>query len=208
MSFAGIPLAALDFYEDVEAANSKAFWAAHKPAYDEFVRVPLEQLAAGVEAEFGTGKVYRPYRDVRFSKDKTPYKTNQGVWFEQSSMYVHVSAAGLFVGAGYWSMSTAQVGRFRRAVAADVAGAELERAVAAVTRARFEIGGEQLTRVPSGFAKDHVRADLLRHKTLTAHRELGAPAWLATKRAQTEIVKAWRAMTPLTTWLAAHVGRD
>lgn len=208
MSFTGIPFAALDFYEDLEADNTKSFWTAHKHVYDESVKAPIEALAAALAPEFGAPKMFRPYRDVRFAKDKTPYKTHQGVWFAETSTYFHVSAAGLFVAAGYWETSSAQVDRLRRAVADDVAGPQLERALAAVTKAGMAIGGEQLTRVPTGYPKDHPRADLLRYKTLTASRELGSPKWLATKRAQTEIVKAWRSLAPLTAWLDTHVGRD
>jgi uncharacterized protein (TIGR02453 family) len=207
VSFTGIPLSALDFYEDLEADNSKSFWTAHKHVYDEQVKAPLEALAEALAKDFGTAKFFRPYRDVRFSKDKTPYKTHQGIWFGESSMYVHVSAAGLFVAGGYWHTESPQVDRLRRAVDDDVAGAALERAVAGVRRKGFDLGGDQLTRVPSGYAKDHPRADLLRHKTLTASREFGAPDWLPTPKAKTEIVKAWKGIAPLVAWLDTHVGR-
>src|SRR5438270_6505775 len=117
MVFAGIPTAALDFYEDLEADNSKAFWTVHKSIYDDQVKAPLDALAHALEPEFGAPKFFRPYRDVRFSKDKTPYKTHQGVWFGESARYLHVSAAGLFLAAGYWDTSSSQVDRLRRAVA-------------------------------------------------------------------------------------------
>jgi uncharacterized protein (TIGR02453 family) len=206
--FAGIPIAALDFYEDLEVDNSKSFWTAHKHVYDESVRAPLEALATALESEFGSAKLFRPYRDVRFSKDKTPYKTAQGAWFGETALYLQVSAAGLFVAGGYWQTSSGQVERLRRAVADDIVGAELERIVAGVRRKKFRVGGEQLTRVPSGYPKDHSRAELLRYKTLTAARELGAPDWLSTPAARTQIVKAWRGITPLVAWLETHVGRD
>lgn len=207
MTFGGIPVAALDFYEDLEADNTKSFWTAHKHVWDESVKAPVEALAAALEPEFGTPKFFRPYRDVRFSKDKTPYKTHQGVWFGDSSCYFHVSAAGLFVAAGYWETSSAQVDRLRRAVADDVAGAELERALAAVAKARMQVGGERITRVPSGYPKDHPRAELLRYKTLTGSREFGCPPWLPTPKAKAEVAKAWRSLAPLTGWLDTHVGR-
>jgi uncharacterized protein (TIGR02453 family) len=207
VTFAGIPVAALDFYEDLEGDNTKSFWTAHKHVYDESVKAPLEALATALEPEFGAPKFFRPYRDVRFAKDKTPYKTHQGVWFGESSRYLHIAAGGLFVAGGYWDTSPAQVERLRRSIDDDVAGAELDRAIAAVTKAKLVVGGHQLTRVPSGYDKDHPRADLLRHKTLTASREFGCPPWLATGRAKAEIVKALRSLAPLVTWLDTHVGR-
>jgi uncharacterized protein (TIGR02453 family) len=208
MSFAGIPLAALDFYEDLEADNSKTFWTAHKAVYDDQVKAPLMELVAALGPEFGDGKFFRPYRDIRFSKDKTPYKTHQGVWFDDSARYLQISAAGLFVGGGYWHTTSAQVGRLRRAIADDRTGPALEQAIAAVAMAGMAAHGEQLTRVPTGFDKEHPRADLLRYKSLTCHREFGAPDWLPTKRTQTEVAKAWRAMSPVIDWLNQHVGQD
>ena len=107
-----------------------------------------------------------------------------------------------------WETSSAQVDRLRRAVADDVAGPALQRAITAVAKARLTLGGERITRVPTGYPKDHSRAELLRYKSLTASREFGCPAWLSTRRAQAEVVKAWRAMDPLVDWLDTHVGRS
>jgi uncharacterized protein (TIGR02453 family) len=208
MVFTGIPLAALDFYEDLENDNTKVFWAAHQHVYDESVKAPLAALAAALEPEFGAAKFFRPYRDVRFSKDKTPYKTRQGIWFGETARYLHLSAAGLFVAGGYWDTSSTQVERLRRAVADDVAGPALDRALAGVRARSLTVDGHRLTRIPSGYPKEHPRADLLRYKTLTAGREFGSPPWLATKRARSEVAKTWRAMTPLIAWLDTHVGRD
>jgi uncharacterized protein (TIGR02453 family) len=208
MAFTGIPTAAFDFYEDLEADNSKAFWTAHKNVYDESVRAPLEALALALEKQYGPAKLFRPYRDVRFAKDKRPYKTHQGVWFGESSLYLHVSAAGLFLAGGYWDTSSGQVERLRRAVADDVAGPQLERAVAGIRRKGFAIGGARITRVPSGYPKDHPREDLLRYKSLTASADVGCPQWLGTPAAKAEIVKRWRGIAPLIAWLDTHVGRD
>ena len=130
------------------------------------------------------------------------------MWFGESSVYLQISAAGLLVAGGYYDTTSAQVERLRRAVDDDVAGAALERAVAAARRKGYEVGGHRLTRVPSGFAKDHPRGDLLRHRTLTASRQLGCPDWLATPEARAEIAKLLRGMRPLVEWLDTHVGRD
>jgi uncharacterized protein (TIGR02453 family) len=208
MAFSGIPIAALDFYEDLEADNSKVFWSAHKHIYDDLVKAPIDALVLELTDEFGPGKFFRPYRDVRFSKDKRPYKDHQGVWFTESRRYFHVSAAGLLVGGGYYEMASDQIARLRRAVDEDVTGSALLKAIQSAERAGLEVGGAQLTRVPSGFPKDHPRQDLLRRKSITVHREFGSPEWLTTKRAKTEVTKAWRAMEPIIDWLNTHVGKS
>jgi uncharacterized protein (TIGR02453 family) len=208
VAFTGIPIAALDFYEDLEADNSKAFWTAHKHVYEESVRAPMMALADELERAFGPAKLFRPYRDVRFSRDKTPYKNHQGVWFAESSLYFHISAAGLFLAGGYYDTTSAQVDRLRRAVADDVAGPQLERVIVAVRRKGYQVNGHQLTRVPAGFPKEHPRGSLLRYRTLHGSRQLGAPEWLGTPAARGEIAKLLRGLRPLIDWLDTHVGRD
>jgi uncharacterized protein (TIGR02453 family) len=206
VAFTGFPLAALDFYEDLEADNSKSFWTAHKHIYDESVKAPIDALVLELSDEFGPAKIFRPYRDVRFAKDKTPYKTHQGVYFAQSHRYFQISAAGLFTGGGFYELASDQVARYRRAVDDEVTVHGLLDALAKAAKATLQVGGETLVRVPPGFAKDHPHAELLRHKSLTVRRDFGFPDWLQTARARTEIVRSWRAMTPLIDWLDTHVG--
>ncbi|MEO6702319.1 MAG: DUF2461 domain-containing protein [Jatrophihabitantaceae bacterium] len=207
MPFSGIPFAALDFYEDLEADNSKVFWTAHKHIYDEQVKAPLQELAAELVAEFGQVKFFRPYRDVRFAKDKTPYKDHQGLYFAESRRYLQVSAAGMYVSGGIYEMAADQLARYRRAVADELAGQSLQAAINAAERCTpLTVGGQRLIRVPSGYAKDHPRQDLLRHKSMYATGNFGSPEWLKTKRAKAEIVTAWRGMQPLIDWLDKHVG--
>ncbi|HST50146.1 DUF2461 domain-containing protein [Jatrophihabitans sp.] len=206
MPFAGISFAALDFYEDLEADNSKSFWTAHRSIYDEQVKAPLQELAAELAEEFGSAKFFRPFRDVRFAKDKTPYKTHQGVYFAESRRYLQVSAAGLYASGGYYDMASDQLARYRRAVGEELPGQSLVQAIKLATKSRLELRGEQLSRIPSGFAKDHPRQELLRHKSVWATREFGCPDWLQTPRAKAELVRAWRAMQPLIDWLDKNVG--
>jgi uncharacterized protein (TIGR02453 family) len=208
VTFEGISFAALDFYEDLEADNSKSFWTAHRHIYDEQVKAPLQELAAELGPEFGAAKFFRPFRDVRFAKDKTPYKTHQGVYFAESRRYLQVSASGLYASGGYYDMASDQLARYRRAVAEDLPGQALGQLMKAAEKARLEIRGDQLTRIPSGYPKDHPRQELLRHKAIWATREFGSPDWLKTERAKAEIVKAWRAMQPLIDWLDKNVGQS
>ncbi|MGW0017291.1 DUF2461 domain-containing protein [Rhodococcus sp. NPDC003382] len=204
--FTGFPVAALDFYEDLEADNSKAFWAAHKAVYDDCVRGPMLALLAELEPEFGTGKVFRPYRDVRFSKDKTPYKTHQGGFVQTApgvGYYVQVDAAGLVVAGGFYAGSGAQIEAYRAAVDDERRGTQLEKLVRKLRRDGFEIGGAQLKTRPRGVDPEHPRLDLMRHKALTAGRTEQSPPWLDSARTLDEVRDAWRRFRPLVEWLTA-----
>jgi len=74
MRFSGWPSAAVEFYDELAADNTRSYWTAHKPVYEAAVYTPMAQLLAELAGEFGSGRISRPYRDVRFSADKTPYK--------------------------------------------------------------------------------------------------------------------------------------
>ncbi len=207
-SFRGFPPAALEFYRRLAADNSKTFWADQRSVYDEAVRGPLEALAAEVEDRYGEFRIFRPNRDVRFSKDKRPYKEQQGGYAQSpggAAYYVAIDAEGLFVGAGYYQMARDQLARFREAVAADTTGPELEQIVAGYG-ADIEIGGRELSTAPRGYPRDHPRLRLLQHRGLTIARHFGAPAWLSTRAAKARIEAFWATAEPLNGWLDRNVG--
>lgn len=211
VTFKGWPTEALDFYEHLEADNSKTFWQAHKAQYDEAVRAPMEALLAELEPEFGPGKIFRPNRDVRFSADKSPYKTHIGGYLE-SGGYIQLSADGLSCGNGMYQLAPDQLDRYRAAVAEDVSGAELERVIAAVENTAKGkdgpkvFGRDSLKSAPRGYPKDHPRIELLRHKGLVAWQEWEPAAWLGTRAAYTRITAFLHASRPLRDWLDGHVG--
>ncbi|MGN5238932.1 MULTISPECIES: DUF2461 domain-containing protein [unclassified Rhodococcus (in: high G+C Gram-positive bacteria)] len=204
--FSGFPVSALDFYEDLEADNSKAFWAAHKAVYDDCVRGPMLALLGELEDEFGPGKVFRPYRDVRFSKEKTPYKTHQGGYVATGpgvGFYVEINAAGLRIAGGFYHGSSVQLATFRSAIDDERRGTELETLVRRLTRTGYEIGGDRLKTRPRGFSADHPRIELLRHRALHAGRTDVSPPWLDSARTLDEVRGAWRSFRPLVQWLTA-----
>ncbi len=116
MAFRGWPAEALHFYEGLEADNSKAYWQDNKDTYDTCCRAPMDELLAELAPEFGAAKLFRPYRDVRFSADKTPYKTSIAASLAGGG-YVHLSADGLVVGSGMYHLAADQLERYRAAVA-------------------------------------------------------------------------------------------
>lgn len=177
--------------------------------YDTEVRAPFDALGELVGAEFGPLRVFRPNRDVRFSKDKTPYKTRCYAITEgegAEAYYVEVSAQGLVVATGYWMMAGDQLIRYREAVDDETAGGELERIVAEIRRKGLEVEGPGLKTAPRCYARDHPRIDLLRHKSLAAMKRFPPADWLGTPAAATRIVDVWRAGGGMNQWLAIHVG--
>jgi uncharacterized protein (TIGR02453 family) len=212
VNFTGFPDEGLVFYEGLEADNSKTYWTQHKGDYETHVRAPFQALLDEVAPEFGTVKLFRPYRDVRFSADKTPYKTHQGAVVRPEegvlgAWYVQISAEGLRVAGGVWRMESDQVARYRRAVADGVQGPRLVAEVERLTVAGYGIGGDRLARPPKGFdVDDDVRADLLLHKSLTANRQWEPADWLHERAALDRVRTAWREFAPLNRWLADNVG--
>ena len=211
MTFTGFPDEGLVFYEGLEADNSKTYWTRSKAVYDSCVRAPMQALVDALAPEFGPGKLFRPYRDVRFSNDKTPYKTHQGAVANPEgrgagAWYVEISAEGLRVAGGAWRLESDQVERYRRAVADDVQGPRLRAEVDRLAAAGWDIGGDRLVRVPKGHDVDDGRADLLRHRSLHAGRLFEYADWLHGPDALERVRTAWRDLTGLNEWLADNVG--
>jgi uncharacterized protein (TIGR02453 family) len=208
VAFKGWKAEALDFYEGLEADNSKAYWTANKDAFERLVHGPMAELIAELSEEYGEGKIYRPYRDVRFSADKTPYKTALGASLSRGG-YVQISANGLAAGSGMWMMAADQLDRYRKAVDDERTGGELVGIVAAGAADDLQISGhDSLKSAPRGYAKDHPRIDLLRHKGLVAWREWPPAQWLATAAAKKRVVEFFEAARPMNDWLRANVGES
>ena len=206
MAFGGWPTEAIDFFDGLEEDNSKPYWEANKHIYEEKVRGPMQELLHELQAEFGPCKLFRPYRDVRFSKDKSPYKTNIAATVGEAG-YVSLSAAGLGAGSGMYHMAPDQLERYRQSVCDDDRAGELD---AVLDRLRGQgreiIAHDALKTAPKGYAKDHPRIDLLRLKGLTVWQQWEPQPWLATKKAKDRVVGVLRDAEPLNRWLADHVG--
>ncbi|WP_068402829.1 DUF2461 domain-containing protein [Kribbia dieselivorans] len=202
MTFEGFPMAAVDFYEDLEMNNTKAWWDEHKNVYRSAVVRPMRELTDALADEFGEAKVFRPNRDLRFSHDKSPYKTHQGAYVSTAAgcgWYVQISADGLRTGGGFYRADGAALARLRARIDSD-AGAELARLVVDLTADGWVLGGDTLTTAPRGFDRNHPRIDLLRHKSLSVGRRVDDEAMVSA--AALEHVRAdWNAVRPLVDWL-------
>jgi uncharacterized protein (TIGR02453 family) len=208
MAFAGIPPSVLDFYARLEADNSKAFWESNKALYRDEVRASVQALGDEL-GEYGPFHLFRPYNDVRFAKNKPPYKTQQGAFAESeggAGFYFQITREGLMAASGYYAMMRDQLERFREAVDAPHTGEEIAGIVAGLSR-RYRLGAiGELKTAPRGYPKDHPRIELLRRKGLMMSYDFGAPKWLHTKRAADKVREVWLAAAPMNAWLDAHVG--
>lgn len=205
----GIPLDAVAFYRELAGANTREWWAANKDRYAANVEEPMAHLGDVLTEEFGEPKLFRPHRDVRFSKDKSPYKDHQGLFVPTSARmgwYVQVGADGLRTAGGFYASESDQVARYRDSVKDDVAGALLVRIVDTLSDSGFAIGGDVLATRPRGIREDHPRLELLRHRTLTASRDHGTPDWLESAEVHDRVRADWDAMRPLIEWCDQYVG--
>jgi len=172
------------FLEDLAANNTRDWFADHKQDYEDKVRTPaLDFIAAVGERlpEFAPhftadsrkmgGSLMRVYRDTRFGKDKTPYKTNIGIQFRHElgkdvhapGFYVHISGAQCFVGAGIWRPDSGRLAAIRKAIDERPEDWMRLRQDAQFSR-WFTLSGDQLKTAPRGFSKDHAMIEDLRRK--------------------------------------------
>jgi uncharacterized protein (TIGR02453 family) len=207
------------------ARNQRREWfEAHRREYEDGWLAPMKALLAEVR-ELIDGlfprhplrepKVFRIYRDVRFSRDKSPYKTHIGGYVAiegagegpsaPAALYVHLGATEMFVAAGHYMMDPAQLARFREAVVDDRRGGDLVAILRKLTRAGFTVGSHDLLqRVPRGFDPTHPRADLLKRKGLTVTFPELPRELLVTRGLIDWLVRRTREAVPLVEWLASE----
>jgi uncharacterized protein (TIGR02453 family) len=224
-SFAGFPPEAIGFFRGLARNNRREWFQPRKAVFEESVRQPMRELVtalnralAGFAPEYATDPekaIFRIYRDVRFSKDKKPYKEHVAASFPlrggmahgHGGFYVAISHKEVAVGGGVYMPEPAALLAIRNHIAER--HAELRRILAnpKVRRLLGEMQGEQLARVPKGFCADHPAADLLRFKQFVLYVEL--PPGIATSPAlYQEIVDRFRAMVPFLRFLNAPLPKE
>ena len=216
--FPCFPQEGLQFLRSLKRNNRREWFQERKAAYEEFVRTPMEAIVDAIAPEFeriapdlmASHKVsmYRIYRDTRFSKDKTPYKTHVAAVFPPKGMakhqgaglYFHIAPAEFFIGGGLYSPDPKDLQAVRERIAGRFRQFE-----SIVRAARFrkifgDISGTQLARVPQGYAKDHPAADYLRFKQLLASRSLPV-ATVTTAQFGTTLLDTFQTLYPFIAFL-------
>jgi uncharacterized protein (TIGR02453 family) len=210
--FSGFAPEAFAWFEGLERDNSKAYFTATRDRYEDQVRGELEAMLEELTETFG-GRVrmFRQQRDLRFTPDKSPYKTQTyGILHDVSvpgaGLYAQLSARGLYAGTGYHQLDRDQLERLREAVTDDAAGPSLAEIVAAIEGQGIDVEGESLRTAPRGYPRDHPPIELLRLKSLVAGRRLPAEGGIDREAALAHVAGTWRAAEPLNAWLDEHVG--
>ena len=219
-TFAGMPDEGLAFLEDLEERNTKAFFDANKTVFTEQVQAPFAALVEAAAARLrrsvpgiGRPKVFRIYRDLRFSKDKTPYKTSLSASIPSrgpadghrpgvdTGYYLNVGPAGLYVASGLYHPSREDLARVRAAIADQDSGRELEAILRRAAGKGLEPWLDPLQRMPRDWPADHPRAWLLKARSLVLNRQHGRAPWLTTAELLDHLLADWKAMIPFNRWL-------
>ena len=204
MAFEGWKGDFVGFFTGLELDNSKRYFEAHRKQYEQDVKGPLEELVRELDPDVGgTVKMFRLNRDIRFSPDKRPYKTNVAAVIGE--LYVHLDARRLFIGTGSHAPDNTWLKRYRDAVASP-AGGEFQRIVEQARKDGCTVGGNRLKTAPKGYEPDHPRIELLRWREVVAGKTFPIERWIATPKAKDRILEAWRQIKPFSDWLVENVG--
>jgi uncharacterized protein (TIGR02453 family) len=210
--FAGFGPDVHEWFTGLEADNSKEYFAARRDFFEASIRDQMQALLSELGEKFGGEvKLFRQNRDIRFSADKSPYKSNTyGILYGSDmaarGLYASISARGLVAGSGYHMFARDQLDRYREGVADDTLGPELAKLAAKAEQAGLELWSESLATAPRGFPKDHERIELLRRKSLALGATLSSDRGISRTDGLRFVTKTWRATGPVTSWLDAHVG--
>jgi uncharacterized protein (TIGR02453 family) len=223
VAFTGFSDATFRFLRDLERNNDKAWFEKHRSTYEDDLLEPgmafieaigplLAKFSPSVRAEAKVGgSMMRIHRDIRFSKDKRPYKNHLDMIFRvggaktSPAYWFRLRSDELMLGAGMHTLDKPELERYRSAVDADASGAALEKIIAKEERAGYDVGGEHYKRVPVGFAPDHPRGTLLRHAGVTVGTGMEIPTEAKTSKFPAFCAAHYKKMAPLVDWLSANV---
>jgi uncharacterized protein (TIGR02453 family) len=229
--FNGFPDEGLQFLRDIEVNNNKAWFEDNRTTFDAYLMAPAQDFVAALGSRLrtldpaivvdtrtnGRGVLMRFYRDTRFSKDKSPYKTNiagmftdgQGKKTERPAFGFHMGADNMELMAGMFKFSTSQLAAYRDAVAGEDSGEELAATLRTLGGAgEYHLAGEHYKRVPAGYEADHPHADLLRYAGLYVYPAALEGKYLSSPELVEASMAHFKTMAPVYEWLAKYVGNS
>lgn len=219
-AFGGFPKGTFTFLRGIAKNNNKDWFEKNRDKYDEFYVEAAKEFVVAAGTALSkvapvsfeprvNGSLFRINRDVRFSKDKTPYKTNLMLRFwegadrktARSGFYLRMDAKRVGVGVGAYGFDKAGLARYRKAVAHPKKGGALVKAAAKMTRAGYELQGSHYKKVPKGFDVDGKAAELILHNGLWLGSDEKLPASIGSKSFVSFCVTRWKKMLPIHRWL-------
>lgn len=205
----GIDPDAFDFFAELDQHQSKEWWLANKQRYEQRVRGPIVRLSDALGGEFGPLKIFRPYKDVRFSSDKRPYKDHLGLVTRDGSAgthYLQLSRSTLMLAGGMYQPSREQLARFREIVDDNRLVGDLEATLDEVGESGFSLmSADALTTAPRGFSIEHPKIDLLRLKRLAISVEHAPSAWMHGPELLDRVRAGWRVVEVWNEWLVENL---
>ena len=225
MSFQGFSPQTARFLRDLDRNNTREWFEKHRPDYEEYVMEPakafvlamakrLDKFDPAVEATPKVnGSIRRINRDIRFSKDKRPYKNHLDFYFPHRSFkarpgyWLRITPRQVGIGAGLHGFDNGVLKEWRQAVDSDKTGEPLAAALAKLEKAKYNVSGEHYKRVPKGFDPDHPRADLLKYAGIHVGVDVAHPQEFTTKAFPTFLMGHSRKLRPVTDWLVAQTGQ-
>lgn len=220
--FTGFPHEAFEFLRDLKAHNSRAWFQRHRAGYENYILAParafvvelgsrLRERYPGIIAVPRINRsIFRLNRDTRFSSDKSPYKTHLALWFwegsrprmENSGFYIQIDAERLMLGTGIYQFPGDLLEPYRKAVLDRKSGPALGRITERISKtAGYNLGGIGYKRVPSGYDREHPRAELLKYKGLYAGNESGLPDEIEGREFAAYCIKRFEPIEGLHRWL-------
>jgi uncharacterized protein (TIGR02453 family) len=222
-------LAALRFLRGLAKNNNKPWFEAHRAEYERELREPMRDLIGEMDARLAAfapeiggdpkRSMFRINRDIRFSKDKSPYKTNVACWFHHrratshvgteanagsAGFYFHLEPGKSMVGGGLWMPPRPQLNKLRNAIAEDPA--DFDRMARGLTKRFGGLDDEaMLTRMPRGFSEEHPAAPWLRYQSFTSGRLL-KDGEVTDPRLPALLAREFQALLPLVRWLNSALG--
>ncbi|CAB1078662.1 hypothetical protein D1AOALGA4SA_6398 [Olavius algarvensis Delta 1 endosymbiont] len=225
-NFSGFPREFISYFDNLKKNNSKQWFESNRDDYEKYVLHPsrefviemgrrLRRIAPEINAIPKINKsLFKINRDVRFSKDKSPYKTYMGIWLwdghgkrmESTGFYLHVENNDLFVGVGIKMFPKPLLDRYRQAVVDKKLGPELKRAVKKVSDQGYLVDGRHYKKVPRGYDADHPNAEFLLYNGLTARFEEQLPGTFFSGAIIDYAYSHYQKMLPLHRWLKKLIG--
>lgn len=208
----------LKFLKDLEKNNNREWFQSHKTQFDltaQNLKAVTEDIKKGLNQKdvIEDAKIFRIYRDVRFSKDKSPYKNHLGVHFVRASRerrggyYLHIEPGNCFAGGGFWEPNPEDLKRIRDEIAFDAK--PLRKIISSKTFVKYfgTLGGDELKTAPSGYERDHPDIDLIRKKQFVVMRKFTDKDVLDTGFSK-EVVRTFEAMRPFFDYMSEVLTTD